>query len=120
MREKIAQWLKENGVSVLELSRRSGVKKSTVYNIVNGSADPMELGTSKVLALASAMGMTVEELLDMQPQEKNSEPTTERMPLSDSETELLSLWRNATKESRETVLMVLRCNQIVKKDAAIS
>ncbi|MBD5469246.1 MAG: helix-turn-helix transcriptional regulator [Lachnospiraceae bacterium] len=120
MREKIVKWLEENKVTPLELSRRSGVKKSTVYNIVNGDADPMELGTSKVLAIAEAMGMTVEELFDLPPVQPISEPTPERMPLTNVESELLMLWRNATKESRDSVLMVLRCNQIVKKDAEIS
>ena len=120
MREKILKWLEENKLTPLELSRRSGVKKSTVYNIVNGTADPMELGTSKVLALAEAMEMTVEELFDLPAAMQVSEPTPERKHLTDVERELLDLWRNATKESRSSVLMVLRCNQLVKKEAAIS
>lgn len=119
MREKIVNYLRENKITALELSRRSGVKKSTVYNLINGDADPMELGTSKVLALAEAMGMTVEELFDLPPVAV-SEPTPERKQLTDEECELLDLWHNATPESRSSVLMVLRCNQRVKKETAIS
>lgn len=119
MREKIVRYLEENKITAMELSRRSGVKKSTVYNLINGDADPMELGISKVLALASAMGMTAEELYGLPPIE-NSEPTPERMPVNDSELELLELYRNATPEARSTVVNVLRCNQRVKKEAAIS
>lgn len=119
MREKMQKYLEDNKITALELSRRSGVKKSTIYNLLNGDADPMELGTSKALALAEAMGMSVEELFDLPPISV-SEPTTQRKQLSDEELELLELWHNATPESRSTILNVLRCNQRVKKEAAIS
>lgn len=49
MREKIVRYLEENKITAMELSRRSGVKKSTVYNLINGDADPMELDRDQIV-----------------------------------------------------------------------
>ena len=63
MKDKILKFLESNNMSALELSRISGVKRSTMYNILNDVIDPLSIGTSKAVALAHAMGMTVDELV---------------------------------------------------------
>ena len=118
MRIKLINWLEMNSMSANELAKKSGVPKSTIYDILSGKIDPLHVNVSRILAISKVTGVSPEEFFDRPA--IISEPTPERMSLSNEENELLMLWRNATKESRESVLMVLRCNQIVKKDAEIS
>lgn len=119
MREELQKWLEDNNMTQADFVRATGVKKSTVNALLKGTADPMQLGVSKALAIAELIGVSVEELFGQS--EKITEPTPERKDLTDDENELLNLWRNATQESRSSVLMVLRCNQRpAKKEAEIS
>lgn len=119
MTEKLKKWLDENHMSANELARVSGVPKSTIYDILSGKINPLHVNVSRILAISKVTGVSPEEFFDRPA--IVSEPTPERKDLTDDENELLNLWRNATQESRSSVLMVLRCNQRpTKKEAEIS
>lgn len=116
MKEVLEKWMAENGVKRSDLSRATGLPDSTISDILNGRVNVMNIGVSKVLKISEATGISVEALFG----KSEPEPTTERETLTSDEIELLNLWRNATQESRSSVLMVLRCNQKpAKKEAVI-
>lgn len=108
--ETLKQKRKEAKISVKDVADFLGVKPNAVYAWEGGQNQP---DAETLLALCSLYHVEISAFY-------SPEPTPERKQLSDEELELLELWHNATPESRSSVLMVLRCNQRVKKEAAIS
>lgn len=108
--ETLKQKRKEAKISVKDVADFLGVKPNAVYAWEGGQNQP---DAETLLALCGLYHVEISAFY-------SSEPTPERMSLTDAELELLDLWRNATPESRSTVLNVLRCNQRMKKEVAIS
>lgn len=93
------QRCKENhGVTISELSRRSGVPVGTLSKLLSGAIAEPKL--SVALALAHGLGCPLSELLD-----PNGEHVTET--LSDEERAFLADYRRADLHSRELLRLVL-------------
>lgn len=108
--ETLKQKRKDAKISVKDVAEFLGVKPNAVYAWEGGQNLP---DAETLLALCGLYHVDISAFY-------SSEPTPERKTLTDDELELLELWHNATPESRSSVLMVLRCNQRMKKEAAIS
>ena len=94
IQDSIIKAMNEAKVSQAELSRRSGVSKSSLSRYLGGDDIP----ASKLKAIADAMHMTVDELFGI-----NQEPS-----LSPDEHELISLWRRMDQNQRQRILADMR------------
>lgn len=57
-------YLKERGVSVYALSKRSGVPYATCYNLAKGKSDIEECRVVTVRKIAAALGVSPSEIID--------------------------------------------------------
>lgn len=94
IQDSIIKAMNEAKVSQAELSRRSGVSKSSLSRYLGGDDIP----ASKLKAIADALHMTVDELFGI-----NQEPS-----LSSDEHELVSLWRRMDQNQRQRILADMR------------
>ena len=94
IQDSIIKAMNEAKVSQAELSRRSGVSKSSLSRYLGGDDIP----ASKLKAIADALHMTVDELFGI-----NQEPS-----LSPDEHELVSLWRRMDQNQRQRILADMR------------
>lgn len=94
VQDSIIKAINEAKVSQAELSRRSGVSKSSLSRYLGGDDIP----ASKLKAIADALHMTVDELFGI-----NQEPS-----LSSDEHELVTLWRRMDQNQRQRILADMR------------
>ena len=86
----LTRLMNENGVNQAELSRRSGVSKSSLSRYLAGDDIPV----SKAKAIADALGVSVDTLLGVQ------------IELTSDERKLLSLYRAMNDGQREALFSV--------------
>lgn len=67
----IASAVRDSGLSVAEVSRRSNVKYVTVYDAVNGKTNIDRMGIDTFRKIAHALGMTVDDLYNYGNDAKN-------------------------------------------------
>lgn len=84
-------------LSVAELSRRSGVTATTLYNVLSGQRLLSRVNVSDTIAIASALGVTVEELL-------SGEEVTLDRELSFGELNLITRYRRLNEVGRQKVV----------------
>ena len=60
--------LDEKGMTIYQLSKRSGVPKTTVLDICSGKSEIGACNARTVQRLSQALGCTMEELMQMTPQ----------------------------------------------------
>ncbi len=58
--KRVRQYREDRGYSLSELAKQSGVSRSYLYQVESGASSPTE---EKLLALASALGVTITDLL---------------------------------------------------------
>lgn len=92
--------MKEDGVSIAELSRRSGVPYATLYDLMSGRTSPERIAVDTAIAVTSALGTTVEEVL--------GEPKKRPEHVTPDERELLALYRSMSSDGREVILSAAR------------
>lgn len=104
---------KKAGIPVKDVAQRFGINPNTVYAWEGGQNQP---DAETLLILCDLYHADISDFYGLEPTTLSTESR-----LSADEAELLELWRNATDNSKETVLEVLRCNQRpMKKEAEIS
>lgn len=74
----ISRYRKEAGLTIDELSARSGVPKGTINKIIAGTTKSPTLET--VQSLATALGKTINDFVDTSSATKNSPDTAEAAP----------------------------------------
>ena len=84
------------GVSVAELSRRSSVPYATLYDLVSGRTKPSKMTVDTAIAIAGALGTTVDELVGRAPS-----------PLSADERDLVDGFRRLDQDGRALVLSMV-------------
>jgi len=92
--EAIFEAMDKKGYNQAELSRRSGVSKSSLSRYLGGD----EMPATKLAAIADALGMTVDELLGIK----------HAVELSPDESELIALFRASDARGREQLLVFAR------------
>ena len=110
MKERLRRLMDEQGVTPLELANRIGCHRSRINGIFNGETkDETSIGVGRMIAIAQALGTTVEWLYDREP------PT-----LSPDESAVVSMMRRMDAEGRKRVVeqaeMLLESGRFGKKD----
>lgn len=59
-REKIFQWLDENGITQYRFARMTGLDQSTISRIISGAIDP---GSRTVARICQATGLSPDDLI---------------------------------------------------------
>ncbi len=62
--DRLVEAMRENGVTIYELSKRSGINKGTISKYVNGVVEPK---TSAIIAIADALHVAPAWLLGFDP-----------------------------------------------------
>lgn len=88
--------MKAQGVSVAELSRRSGIPYATLYDLASGRTNPEKMTVDTAVSISCALGTTVDELVG-----RLSEP------LSAAERELVDGFRRLGTEQRALVMSMV-------------
>lgn len=65
MRERLLQIMEERGIKSAQLASMAGLSTSTVADLLNGKVNEMNVGVSKVVKIADALGISVEYLYDV-------------------------------------------------------
>lgn len=60
---QIKDWLKQNHISVADISKNTGVPYSTLNDIVNGKTDIKRVQLGTAYSISEYLGMTVDELV---------------------------------------------------------
>jgi len=94
IQESIFKSMSALGISQAELSRRSGVSKSSLSRYLGGDDIP----ASKLGAIAHALGVTVDELMGL----------NRSYPLAPDERELVNLYRNMNQAQRAALMEMAR------------
>lgn len=89
---KIAELLRSQGMNKSQLARAAGLSTSTLDDIIKGKTDELAVGVDKMLRVALALGVTVEELYGRQ-KEKDIK-----------EQQLLDRFRSLNAEGKEKAL----------------
>ena len=100
--ERLFKVMNDNGVSIRELSRRTGITASTISDWNTKHTNPT---AEKIPVVCEALGITVSYLL------KGTEETD--FVLSDDERNLVETFRNADVESQKRLLAYFK--QMSKK-----
>ena len=61
--EALSHYMEKAGMSVIQLSNKIGMRRSTIYALLDGRAKEPKLSTAK--AIADALGTTMEEMAAM-------------------------------------------------------
>lgn len=101
MREKLLQIMDERGIKSAQLAAKAGLSTSTVADILSGKVNEQNVGVSKVVKIADALGVSVEFLYGM------PEPEGVRIE-TDQELGLLILFRQLGEASRNKVMTYAR------------
>lgn len=64
--------LNKKGLTVYRLSKETGVPQATLFNIFNGQSDIKECRVKHVAKIAECLGLTIEEVLKLDPIPYNS------------------------------------------------
>ncbi len=91
--ERLFMVMKDKGISIRELARRTGITASTISDWNTKHTNPT---AEKIPVVCEALGITVSYLL------KGSEETD--YVLSDDERNLIEVFRNADEESQKRLL----------------
>lgn len=91
--ERLFKVMKDNGISIRELARRTGITASTISDWNTKHTNPT---AEKIPVVCEALGITVSYLL------KGTEETD--FVLSDDERNLVETFRNADVESQKRLL----------------
>lgn len=89
--------IKERGMTIRQFAQAAGVSYATVYDAVTGRRPLDGMHTCHAVAIAHALGMSVEELL-------NDEPPK----LSADEAELLAVYRGLPTFAQKMALAMVR------------
>ena len=100
--ERLFKIMKDNGISIRELARRTGITASTISDWNTKHTNPT---AEKIPVVCEALGITVSYLL------KGTEETD--FVLSDDERNLVETFRNADVESQKRLLAYFK--QMSKK-----
>lgn len=100
--ERLFKVMKDNGISIRELARRTGIAASTISDWNTKHTNPT---AEKIPVVCEALGITVSYLL------KGTEETD--FVLSDDERNLVETFRNADVESQKRLLAYFK--QMSKK-----
>lgn len=65
MRERLLQIMEERGIKSAQLAAKAGLSTSTVADILSGKVNELNIGVSKVVKIADALGVSVEFLYGM-------------------------------------------------------
>ena len=65
MRERLLQIMEERGIKSAQLAAKAGLSTSTVADILSGKVNELNVGVSKVVKIADALGVSVEFLYGM-------------------------------------------------------
>lgn len=98
--EAIAKRMDMGGISQAELSRLSGVSKSSLSRYLGGDDIP----ASKLMAIANALGTTVDELLGLSTRKNNGRNQGQVFTLTPEESALLSLYRQMDGQAKARVM----------------
>lgn len=86
----------ENGVSIAELSRKSGVPYGTLYDLVSGRTSPKKITVDTSIAIASALDTSVEKLMGIEKRASEN--------LSADEIALLTIYRKGDSTQKSAIL----------------
>ena len=93
MRERLKQIMEERGIKSAQLASKAGLSTSTVADILSGKVNELNVGVSKIVKIADALGVSVEFLYDMpEPEQLRAETEQER--------ELMRSFRALNSEGR--------------------
>jgi len=113
MEEVISLWLdtfnemrKKSGMSLDEISAKSGVPKGTLAKITSGVTKAPPLETMRKLVYS--MGYTLDDLDDTLPKKRNSPGTDESAPGEEIRQEIIHLAGKLSLEQRDLFLALLR------------
>lgn len=65
MRERLLQIMEGRGIKSAQLAAKAGLSTSTVADILSGKVNELNIGVSKVVKIADALGVSVEFLYGM-------------------------------------------------------
>lgn len=97
--EKFNEMRKNSGMSLDEISAKSGIPKGTLSKITAGITKAPPLETMRKLVYS--MGYTLDDLDDNPPKREKSPSTAEAVP---GEEQLISLYRDLNDEGREKLV----------------
>lgn len=104
----LKEYARLRGTNIKRLSEKSGIPASTLYAISSGDTDFDHTGISVFNAISSALGVTSDELYyalrfgTCEAEERNN-----TIDLTDSERELIEMYRSLSEDSRDAVMVVL-------------
>ena len=81
MRERLLKIMEERGIKSAQLAAKAGLSTSTVADILSGKVNELNLGVSKVVKIADALGVSVEYLYGM-PEPEQIQNYNEQLLLS--------------------------------------
>lgn len=118
--DKINALRKKAGLNIDELSRLSGVPKSTLSKITAGITTNPNVDTLR--ALASALACSLDAFDDAPINKRKAAAEAQALISVETaeETDLLSLWRGAAEEGRHAAVVVLRAHQVQPKEVTNS
>lgn len=59
----LAEYLKEHQITLYRLSKNTGISIATIHDICSGKAKLEDCSVKRILMIASALGMTVEDFI---------------------------------------------------------
>lgn len=104
--DKFNEMRKNSGLSLDEISEKSGVPKGTLSKITAGITKAPPLETMRKLVYS--MGYTLDDLDDDLPKSKNSPSTAEAAPGEELQREVIRLAGKLSAEQRDLLLALLR------------
>lgn len=104
LQQKLKVILADQDLSISELERRAGLKPSAVRNILSGQSKNPTAET--LLALARTLGCSIEELLDVKSEIKESNSRPEGRPDSDKTSPIIENLHFLQKVTNEVIAVV--------------
>ena len=97
MRERLEQLLNHHNMKPAQLVQVTGLSSSTVYEIISGKTNELNIGVGKMLKIAQALNVSIEFLYGRDESESSK-------LLDDSEERLINEFRELNKEGQERIL----------------
>lgn len=98
MKEKLLQIMNERGIKSAQLAGLAGLSTSTVADILSGKVNELNVGVSKIVKIADALGVSVEFLYGV-PEPEQAQNEQER--------QLLECFRDLNEIGRARALAYL-------------